>query len=214
MNRSETRMVAEELKLTPSDELEYRKIIRPRPNMETNTEYNVYYRKVLASNKCSYAVKQKAVLWLTDFEPSRSWGFRNLAGKFLLVFVEDIFAHHNRKVTSEDIRDLIANPAFAASAEGYFNLPVTSFNIPFIHSKEENILRQKVVDHLAASPNMNLEVAEFIIKADDLHMQLGLLDGHWKMDVSSVLEWVRNTYDIGDVPDSWVRQFLVGSGSR
>ena len=193
--------------LNPNDTQKYNRIVSKIHKLKINAEYNAYYGQILKVDHYSYDVKQKAVLWLYTLQQSRLWGFKNLSDEGLLVFVQEYFNYEIGKIGLEDLQALVSNPAFAGSVNGNFNVPKMIFARLFAPMQPAELIREELLGQLVISPNMNLGVAEVIVKC--------ALQGateckeKWAGNESLVLNWTRNTYDMGDLPDSWVRQFLT-----
>ena len=205
----ETEEFVENIILTPHDTRKYKRIIKTvRGKLHTNAEKNAFYKEVLNSDQYSYDVKQKSIFWLYSIEQSRLWGFRNLSGEALFLFTQKVLQYATVSLSVESFNAFASNPAFAESVDSDFNVPKIVFAIPFEFFVEERPRKEAMLNQLVASPNMNLGIAELIINLNAMELIYTERE-KWSLDDSSVIEWTRKTYDMGDVPDLWVRQFLV-----
>ena len=120
---TETDKLMTTLILTPRDARKYKRIVnKVRSKLHTNEEYNAFYDQVLSSDRYSYDVKQKFVLWLCNLEQARLWGFKNLTGEALYVFTNENLENRIINVLSlEDLQALASNPAFAESVDSEFD---------------------------------------------------------------------------------------------
>lgn len=194
--------------LNHDDAEKYNGVVRKICNLQTDAEQNAYYEQVLKVENYSYAVKQKAVFWLYTLQQARLWGFKNLSGEALFIFVQEHFNNGVEELGVEDLQVLVSNPAFAGSVDRDFDIPKMIFMELFNPSRPEKSIRENLLTQLVFSPTMNIGVAEVIIKINA--MELAYTEREkWFLDESSVIEWTRKTYDMGDIPDSWVRKFLT-----
>ena len=207
----ETEKFAASIILTTHDTQKYESVINTVQNkLIANSEYNAFYKEALISDQYSYDVKQKAVLWLYSIEQSRLWGFRNFSGEALFLFTQKVLQYATASLSAESFNALASNPAFAESVDSDFNVPKIVFAIPFKFFIEERSKKEAMLNQLVASPNMNLGIAEVIINLNAMELVYTERE-KWSLDDSLVIEWTRTTYEMGDVPDSWVRQFLMGA---
>jgi hypothetical protein len=198
--------------LTPRDARKYKRIVnKVRRKLHTDEEYNAFYNQVLTSDRYSYDVKQKFVLWLCNLKQARLWGFKNLSGEALYVFAHENLENRIINVLSlEDLQALASNPAFAGSVDSEFD----TFNVTFARRSDltESVrtvkIKTELLAYVAHSPNMNLGVAEMIVNSNERANSLSHGNA-WIWEEREVLDWTRKTYDMGDIPDSWVRQFLL-----
>lgn len=202
------------LKLGPRDEYNYSQLIsKLRSKLYSHSEYSAFYEEVLASGKYSYEVKQKAVIWMPSLNASRLWGFKNLTGEALYVFVNINMPPFAKDLALEDIQALATNPAFFDSMGNECDTLERAFQTPYSEpSTGEMWFRKTLIQSAASSANMTLELAEVIIRKsrnllDDSMLEL------LQADEKPVIDWLREKYDMGEVPDSWVRQFLLGDAS-
>ena len=201
------------IELSENDKQVYAEIVqgvlRRFRSFEEVEAVNVHYREILTSDKYSFDVKRQMVFRMPSYPESRFWGFRNLTGEQLFIFLSDCIRIYAEDFTVEEFKALIVNPAFRESIATDFNSPLLALSAAYGYVKEDRILKQMLIDKLVTSPNMNLEFAAVIMKATDL-LPLFELIQNWKLDVTPVLNWARETYSLGEnIPDSWVRELLA-----
>jgi hypothetical protein len=194
--------------LTPRDARKHKRILnKVRINLQSNLEHNAFYEKVLSSDQYSYDVKLKSIFSLYTLEQSRLWGFRNLSGEALFLFTQKVLQYARDYLSVGSLNALASNPAFAESVSSEFDVP----KIVFESLVTEQPKKETMLNQIAASTTMNLGIAELIVNLNAVQHTL-MPQEDWTLDDSAVIEWTRTTYDMGDVPDSWVRQFLMEAG--
>jgi len=198
-----------EIELSSEDEQKYAELVEDiNKRFRSFERVNAHYRDFLASSEYSYDLKKKMVFRMPAYEQARLWGFRNLVGEILFIFVADCVRTYADDFTVEEFKALIANPAFRESIASDFDSPLLALSAAYGYVKEDRILKQMLIDELVTSPSMNLEFASVIMKAADLPHILEIIQ-NWKLDVTPVLNWARETYSLDEnIPDSWVRAFL------
>jgi hypothetical protein len=209
--------------LNHHDAEKYNGVVHKICSLQTDAEQNSYYEQVLKVENYSYDVKQKAVFWLYTLQQARLWGFKNLSGEALFIFAQEHFNNGFKELEVEDLQALVSNPAFAGSVDSDFDVPKMIFVELFNPSQPEKTIRGDLLTQLVFSPTMNIGIAELIvnlntttsIQVDESIINLNaisqptMLRQTGAIDDSSVIDWTRKTYDMGDVPDSWVRKFLM-----
>ena len=201
------------LDLTPREERQYNRIVKTiQRKLYTNAQCNAYYEKILTSDKYSYNVKQKAVLWKCDLTPSRLWGFRNLSGEALFLFVvENINNFDIKNISVKDMQALVDNPAFIESDGKDFDVVYEVIYMRFgVSTQSEVQFRKTLIAGAVLSNNMSLGLAETILEMREPFHTSDLVK-RWHLDEEPLLNWVRETYGFGEVSDSWVHNFLSRS---
>jgi len=196
--------------LTPREERQYNRIVKKIRKLDTNAQCDGYYEKILASDKYSYNVKEKAVIWKYALTPSRLWGFRNLSGEALFLFVrENINDLDIKSLSVKDMQALVDNPAFSESKGSKFDVVKKVVYTPFgVSTRSEVQFRKTLIAGAALSTNMTLDLAEIILNRIAPFPTADVLES-WRLAEGPIIEWARETYEMGEIPDLWVRQFLA-----
>jgi len=216
MMNSEIRKLVQKLELSSQDEKKYNEIVNRRRQNTSLKEDDACYKIVLTSDKYSYEVKQKIVLTTPSLAQSRLWGLKNLAGHALYLFVSEWLSYHSKDVTLEEVKLLVANPAFDGTVDkSESNVPILVFTLACMYDIDEQPWKQILIDEIVYSPKMSLDLATEIMKISDVGFDGGIstmadlfLDSAF--DATCALDWARKTYDLPEsLPDSWVRQFIL-----
>jgi len=205
--RSATREFVDEIKLTPDDEQKYEEILT---QLYTPPAPNTYYNTLLASDEYSYDIKQKLVLTMASMEHSRLWGLGNLSAQALFLFIFEVFTYEAKDLSFKEIQALVANPACDGSVSGVFNIPRIAFVLASGYTIEKDLQKHVIMMQLLEANKMNLEIAaivmEIIRQEEDLEGNRVIRESF----ATPVLNWARTNFALNEeIPDSWVREFLV-----
>jgi len=212
------------LELKPRDARKYAKLLlKIQRKFRSADRYGSFSKKIFKSKRYSYEIKQKLAMDLSSklimpqllgtvgFSSSRSWGVSNLAGEALFVFILENLKQNLGMLNLTEAQQLVKNPAFISSMGSEHNSVELIFSVLTGYRNYENELRQQLVNELVISPHMNSDIAELVFRST---AQQGWhwVQARWISGESPMIEWVRKNYDFdSSMPDTWVRQFLVGA---
>jgi hypothetical protein len=195
--------------LIPEDARKYQKVLKKALyKFDTKAGHDAFCGKVFNSRRYSYDLKRKLVFAFAALPQSRLWGFRNLSGESLFVFMKESLYYAINYFNVESITALASNPEFTASIDTEFDTPRLIFTRFSLDKRVEKTMRVALIKRLFALDKMNIEIAVIIVSFNDaqaLHEDME----YWSLYDRAILEWTRQTYDMGELPDSWVRKFLL-----
>ena len=197
--------------LSPQDTHEYEKVLKKAfRKSDTKVGHDAFCGKVFNSRRYSYDLKRKLVFAFSALPQSRLWGFKNLSGESLFVFMQESLHYAINYFNVESVTALALNPAFAASVDTEYDTPLLLFTHFSSNKPVEKAMRESLIAHLLALDKMNIEIAVTIISFNNEHnFHEDIEYRYWTLSEDLLLEWTRQTYDMGDLPDSWVRKFLL-----
>lgn len=195
--------------LSPQDELKYEKVLKKAfYKLDTRAGHNAFCGKVFNSRRYSYDLKRKLVFVFSALPQSRLWGFGNLSGEGLFLFMKESLYHAINYFNPESITALVLNPEFTASIDTEFDTPRLVFTRFSLDKRVEKAMREALVKRLLALGKMNIEIAVIIVSFNEAHAPYENIE-YWSLHDRVILEWTRQAYDMGELPDSWVRKFLL-----
>jgi len=194
------------------DDLEYFKRIATRiGNCNTEKKRDAIRIESIVSSEGSFKYKRYITFCMPYLSEARAWGFKNLTGEDLQQLILLLFGDNVQDdIRSSELQLLTNNPVFISSCgKEEFDFLKLIFRDMIITTKMLHV-RELLIKGLIAGDRMSIEIAMLIIEANDSRKQWQKIKPY-QLEEAPILEWTRKAYQLGDVPDNWVRNLLITS---
>lgn len=174
------------------------------------SELNTVFKSFIESDEYSINLKRKIIFEMPSKEPARKWGLRNFAGEDLYQFISILSFRPIYSIIEDDMVLLAKNPHFVSSLGHKTYDSFTHFLVEVTGKFNDNIVAKNALTvQLAAENVLTLQIAQQIILLNNLVTAIGIGPNYATVNEEPLLAWVRETYNLSNVPDSWLRKIVT-----